>query len=493
MKVSLNRRIILIALMLVLIICLGIAIFILGKPQAASVREQQFIEEYTFITGIEDAKDISSVRIRNSQGEFILSGGEDGMPVIHGLEGIPIDALYFIRVLNASRQLISRSLITNEAMDQSVDLTVFGFNYPQAEVFMESIEGESAILVIGSNAPDNINVYVKLDGSATVHLASFYDIEILLKNPRDFISTALTPAAQISRTGELPFEKITFGGEIRQGAENSGEISIVSINPADKAWTISNFSRIISPVNAALGLGSLSVLESLFGLSADRVIAKIEDKNELMRYGLAEPWSTAKVSRIHGAGDFYLRVSRPDNTGLVYIQREEIPLIYAVSAHKLPWLEVTWFELMEKLILLPFIDSVASVDIKTSIRTVTFLLSGENDRLTVKTSENNMNINSENFRIFYQTLIEARYDEYSDVSAAALTEPFLEIIYRYRDNARPADTIGFYELHLHQGSSRYVFSSLNRGKPYFTRSFYTDKVLADLDLLLAGQRVRSYL
>jgi hypothetical protein len=233
-------------------------------------------------------------------------------------------------------------------------------------------------------------------------------------------------------------------------------------------------------------------LEALFGLSADRIAARIAHNGELARYGLAEPWSTAEVtgkpggSADKGPGNFSLRVSKPGSTGMVYIRREGSPLIYEAAAAKLPWLELSWFDLMEKMIILPFIDNIASVEIKTPERSVSFSLAGEGDDLQVKAG--GADIEVKNFRSYYQTLIGAMYDEYSDASAAALPPPFLSIIYHYRDSGKSADTVSF-----HHASSRRVLTSLNRGKPHFTLSAYTDKVLADLDMVLAGQRVRSYL
>jgi hypothetical protein len=160
--------------------------------------------------------------------------------------------------------------------------------------------------------------------------------------------------------------------------------------------------------------------------------------------------------------------------------------VYEAAVSRLPWLELSWFDLMEKIIILPYIDSVSRVEIRTPERNVVFSLSGGGDELQVKAGA--IDINVKNFRTYYQTLIGAAYNEYSDASAASLPPPFLEITYRYRDSGKSADTVSF-----HRVSSRRVLTSLNRGRPYFTHSAYTDQVLTDLDQVLAGQKVRSYL
>ena len=469
-----NRRIIFIAVMPVILAGLGIALFVLSRPHVP-VREQ-IIEEYIYFVGTGGANALNSVTVRNSLGEYTLNSGDT--PVIYGFENVGMYTHNFFRILNTSARLVSRGLVTDEA----ANLAVFGLAPPRAEVIIEPVSGEAAALLIGSAAPDG-NVYVKLGAATRIYLASFFDIDIFLKSPLDFVNTEITLPAQGSQTGMFLFEKITLGGLARQGEE----ISIVNVESAESAGGLAASPwRIISPVNAAVSMDNMPLIEALFGLSADRFTAQIAGNEEPGRYGLAQPWSTAEVSGTHADGTFRLRVSKPDEAGMAYIHREGTPLIFEISAFNLPWLEVSWFELMEKLVIFPFIDSIASVDIKTPERTVTFSLSGTGDGLAVKAGA--VDIDTRNFRTFYQTLAGARYDEYSDVFAASLPPPFLEIVYRYRDSGKSADTVSF-----HQAASRRVLTSLNRGRPHFTFSAYTDQVLADLDLILSGQRVRSYL
>jgi hypothetical protein len=298
------------------------------------------------------------------------------------------------------------------------------------------------------------------------------------------VDTGITPDAA-PENGVTPFEKITLAGAVRRG----GPVTIVrqeqAENPGAGGFMASPY-RITGPVDANLNVDrGLPSLESLFGLRASNVAARISGDADLRRFGLAEPWSTATVSGVADRGDFSVKVSAPDTSGNVFIQREGVPLIYSAPAANLPWLELSWFDLMDKLILIPFIDRVAAVEVKTPERTVTFALSGEGDDLRIKAGD--IDIDTRIFRTYYQTLLTAMYDEYADVSPASLSAPFLEIVYRYRDGPA-ADTVGFY-----RAASRRILTSLNRGRPFYTFAAYADKVIADLDLVLKGQKVMSYL
>lgn len=121
------------------------------------------------------------------------------------------------------------------------------------------------------------------------------------------------------------------------------------------------------------------------------------------------------------------------------------------------------------------------MEVKTPERAVTFSLSGGGDDLQVRADDTAI------FRTYYQTLLSAMYDEYTDAAPASLSAPFLEIVYRYRDG-RAADTVGFY-----RATSRRILISLNRGRPFYTFAAYAGKVIADLDLVLRGEKVRPYL
>jgi hypothetical protein len=300
------------------------------------------------------------------------------------------------------------------------------------------------------------------------------------------VNKEITPAGVDNGAGGFFFDRIVMGGTVR----GNDEIVIVH-NEADAdsggKSIIQNPYRIIRPVATTLNMDrGLPVLQALFGLTASRIIAKIDSPLVLGQYGLAEPYSKVTVSGTEGEGlgAFTISASKPDAAGNVYILREGTNLVYEAPASGLPWLETTWFDLMERLIILPFIDSVASIEVKIPEKTATFSLAGESDELTVKAGS--IDIDTAFFRSYYQTLISAMYEEYGEVPVSSLSNPFVEISYHYRDGS-PPDNVSFYST-----ESRRVLVSLNGGRPFFTLSVYTDKIQSDLDQILSGKRVQTY-
>ena len=472
-----NRRIVFIAVMLLVIASMGIVLFILNNEQEIPRETSSAapaIEEYIYNT---ENYELNFITVLNSHGEYTLTVGDD--IVIKGHEDLPLDIFNIFHILDVSGKLGSRGVITEEADNYSI----FGLDPPQAQVYIQPQNGEAVSLFIGSSAPDG-GVYVKLGGSMQVNLASYSDVRLFLSGFLELIDTSITPSVRKNQSGAFIFEKIILGGRVRE------EISITNSAPVNDVFAhIASPYQIIIPVNIPVSIEKTSVIESLFGLKAGRAAAVLSDdvitrREELNRYGLSQPWSTAEAA---GSGaDFRILVSKPDGAGKVNILREGTTLIYEAAASNLPWLEVSYFELMDRMVFIPFIDNVASVEIKTPERSITFSLSTEGGALSVNAGS--VDIDVGNFRAFYQTLVGTRYDEYSDISAISLPPPFLEIIYNYRSRGISTDIVSF-----HQASSRRVLTSLNHSRPFFTHSVYTDKILSDLDLVLAGRRVRAYL
>jgi hypothetical protein len=402
-------------------------------------------------------------------------------PFIEGFEGYGMSVWDLNRMLQIPAELVSRGLVD----ENPGDIAPFGLDPPRAEVRIETAGGTSA-LYIGNAAPDGSNVYVGKEGSPGVYLTDSWSLSNYLKRALDFANLDVSPAGIDNGAGGFEFDSVRLGGSVRRGAE----ITVIKEDlppPEDETASIlSNPYRIIAPLDARFSMDKgLPILQGIFGIKAARAVAK--SGGDLGRWGLADPWSTAWVggTMAQGLGGFSVRASAPDAQGNVYLMKEGSDLVFQAAAADLPWLSTTWFALMEKLIVLPFIDTIASVEVRTPDRTVEFTLSGEGDDLKIKAGS--VDVEASVFRSFYQTLLTASYDEATDISPASLHAAFLEIVYRYRNGKNP-EHIRFYST-----GSRRVLINYNGGRVYATLSAYTSKVIADLDQVLAGRKVLPYL
>jgi hypothetical protein len=471
------KKIIFIAVMAVLLALLGITLKVLNRPGTRSA-PAAFQTDLEYIINFREEKvGAASVIINNSGGEFTVIGGEPSS--VLGYEGYPIDTWALYRIIDVSSGLVSRGLVT----DEETDLAPFGLASPLAEVRIQPVQGDEVILRIGNPSPDGYNTYVKKEGSPAIYLASSGDTGNYLKSVFDLIDLEISPAADESAGGPV-FESITLGGAVRQGEEVS--IFVQENEKSANPMAGGTLLRISGPIDAKLNMDSgYTTIQSLFGIRASRAVGRINSNNDLAKWRLDKPWSTASVSGTQGQGGFSIRASKPDELGKVFIQREGLDIVYEADASQLPWLEVSWFNLMEKLIIYPFIDLLSSVEVTTPARTVSFALSGEGDDLTVKAL--GIDIETSIFRTYYQTLMLAMYDEVSNEKPTPGAKPVLEIRYHYRDG-RPTDTVSIYST-----ASRRVLTTFNGGRPFYTFAAYVDRVIADLEQVLANKKVLSYI
>jgi hypothetical protein len=475
-----NKKIIFIVLLLVVIAALGCILFFLDKTEKETQALPPPRPEENYLVRMDG---VIGVDVINEHGEFtVLSGGDGEDPFIQGFDELSLDTFYLERMLETGGNIISRSVVT----DAAEDLVPFGLNPPRVKIASKNNAGETALVHIGNDAPDGRSVYAGIEGSGAVHLVNSGDITNFLKRALDFVELEVTPPGTDDGAGGVVFDTIRLGGLVRKGED----VTIVKedINTSDTSNRLQmNPYRIQSPRDARLNMDDgVKQIQALFSLRANRAAAIVKDTAELAAYGLSQPYATAEVRGIlgKGLGGFTVKVSEPDSAGYVFVQKEDDSIIYEIPASGLPWLGSTWFDLMEKIIVLPMIDDVGSVEIRTPQKAVTFTLSGKEDELVVNAG--NTVIETRNFRSYYQTLIIASYNEYTDIPAAALQTPFLEIIYTYREGN--SDRVSFYAT-----GSRRVLVSFNGQKPFYTYSVYTDKIIADLDSVLAGTKVMPYL
>ncbi|MDR2376686.1 MAG: DUF4340 domain-containing protein [Treponema sp.] len=472
-----SKKIVFIIVMVVLLAAMGFTLTMLRRetPVVSTLSDLPPVEYIINYWG-DEFGGLASVTIYNEKGEFSVVPGDP--PAIPGWESLIPSTYPLTRILDVCTGLISQGLVVEE----EVDLSIYGLDQVRAQAEIKTNRGDGTTLYIGNEAPDKSSVYVRLEGSSQVHRAGKWDIDNLLQGIFDLVDKEISPQLASDDSGSFEFSEISLGGTVRP----DGLIRVVPITEEMSSRSrISDLYRLISPVETALNLDKgLPILQTIPGIQADSVIARVYGPDDLARYGLDNPYSTAAISGTLGQG-FALRASSPDANGNVYIFREGSELVYQVAASKFSWLTVTWWDLMKKMIILPFIDSVARVEVISPQRQVAFDLSGEEDELKVESG--GTVLNTDDFRKYYQTLIGAIYDEYSEERIPAGAQPVLEIVYHYRDGQTP-DRVSFYA-----SSSRRVLSTLNGRRPFYTYLAYVEWVLNDLDQVLQGKKVQPYL
>lgn len=524
-----------IQLLVVLVLLVGAigAFLLLNRTEPPAVEETSAVEQ-VFILGGVPQPFVKSVSIQNELDTYTITNlAENAVAQANTATELSVNGVETVD-LNTS---LVKSILTNVASLTAVKeitspggLDTYGLTAPVAIVEV-AFESGTEKMLIGAVAPGSEGTYVQV--GERVYLAPTSKLTNMLQSRLGFINKTVTTGAADSAV----FTKFTLSG--RAYPQPVVVEKLEETSEASSMMGIGSY-QISAPIRAGLDLNvGITNLSAVFGITGESVVSMGD--GDLAEYGLTEPYVTAQVTAEDPAiGSFTLHLSEPDAQDMVYLQREGAPYVYRLPATSVPWASMSLFDLREKMVILPFIDSVAAVEVKTADAAYTFHLSGEGDELKVTLDGKELEAN--NFRKFYQTLIAASYDSEIQPNAAPESEEagentaseeavpadaasvssvaagtqlsvedqpvpmtegtallleddtaellsgeiILQYTYTYRDSKTP-DVVRF-----SPGPSRKVIISFNDGPAYYAKSIYVDRVLEDLPKVLTGEQVKSY-
>lgn len=482
-----KRKIITLAIIIFVIVGALVALSIITTLDNAEELLPEELPERIFVLG--DHFDASppqalTIETHNRYGSFtVVNTNPDENPphrfTLQGFEDFNLRNNRLVEIGNAARSMAASDVL----FEGGADLSALGLVNPSATVTITYTDGTSAVLLIGDEVPGGGGAYAMREGSPTVYLIPGGTANSFMFRDLDFVNTLVTEIVET-----LPdISKAVLGGNVR-----SEPIVVERAPVSNNALSIVlNTHVIVSPWQGRLhSTHGLEPIAHSFGLTAVRVEAQFESTDELAEWGLDEPYSTLEVtSDAHES--FKLIASEPDEEGLAYLVREGWPFIFRVNRQAVPWLELTYFEMMDPLLILPQIDTVSLLEIRLPDRTVNITLEGEGQYLEVFVDgvlyEAQEDVDSvRNFRTLYQDFLVTRYESIPENPMPPDLPIILQFTYNYRDGS-PPDTVTIYE-----GAARRVFVQLNDETPMFGLSSFVDHLLRSIDSFLAGERVVGY-
>lgn len=458
-------------------------------------------DETVYAMGSDKQPFVKQVEIQNSQDAFTVVNGaanaiqQQNAGATYSIPGLVTETLNqasLETVMNLAVGFPAKKVVA----EAGADLSAYGLDKPQA-TFTAAYENGETTLLVGDPAPAGAGTYAAVGG--TVYLVDTSKAEALLKSRLGFVSGQITDGS--SQTSL--FTRVALTG----GTFGAGETVTVEQGETADADTLlgTGTYRLTSPIQTgADSTGGVTPLRGVFGLHGEVVAEAPFQGEDAWSYGLKDPYLTLEVTPQTEEGEalepYILILSEPDAGGNVYLQHSGKDYVYLLPEAEIPFYHLTLFDLMEKLVITPNINTVSQVEVVADDMVYLFELSGEGDELAVTFSGEALDTG--NFRQFYQTLLAARYDEEapgteqpegeedtadSGANSQPADPPALRFTYRYRDGS-PENTVKFWP-----SSARRYRVALDGGAAYLVQSVYVDRVLADLPKVAAGEEVRSYL
>ena len=440
--------------------------------------------EHIYILGDEtgDFPAIFTVDVLNEFGSFTIYNTKTDTDAhnrftLKGFEDFDLRNNRIAFIANTARNLVASDIL----FEEGTNLDELGLINPTATVSITYLDGTSALLLIGDNAPGATFTYVKRDGDPSVYIISFSTAEYFLHRDLDFIELSITETIE-----SIPdIRRAVLGGSKRPEP-----IVIESVTPLGENDPLIFFTHLItSPIQGRLdGFFGLEPLVHSYGLFANNIEARLEHYDELKLWGLDEPYSTLEILSTTN-DSFKLIASAPGENGTVYIIRDDLPIIYNVNINMLPWFDITYFDMMDKLLIIPFVDTISLIELYLPNRDVKIRLEGEGQDLEIFVDDvlytANESVDSvRNFRLLYQDILNTRIDSIPEQPMPQDAPVILQFVYNYRDSS-PSDTVTFFE----STTARKVYVRLNDETPMYVLSSFVDHLLRSFDSFLVGERV----
>ncbi len=428
---------------------------------------------------------INTVTITNPDDSFTLVNQGNGF-VVEGLEEIAVSNLnvsnlisYFQR-LSAKRELADLTDESAQTVGASrEELEQYGLDEPGISVEIVTTDGKKETLLLGSQALDNSSVYLLYQQK--VYLVDDGILDSVRRTRYSFLDNNITEIepeyeqASIVLSGAVRPSPITLEIKtVTEGQSKSDDESSANSVAASKQKEYTLTTPLVQTISQD---SAAQVTKGLFSLYANAIAAVEPTPEEMVAFGLDEPYSVISV-RFDGAEGFTLKTSEPNQNHYVYLMRDGSPLVYLVSASRLSWLSVQTEQLTQSIYQPVEAEALSEFRVTAANAAYDFTVSKEEGELRVLC--NGQEVSAEQFEKLYQAVTAippVRMTSKQPELSTALT-----MTVSYQDEQRSDDV-----LELVPTGTGEVYLVLNDESRYTAQQDLVSQILENCQKVLEGK------
>lgn len=433
--------------------------------------------------------DLSTITIQNSSGTFSLTNQGDAFS-LDALDGLETSSANTQKVVDALCPLkVSQQIWAPEedaVPGQSADdatLAQYSLDSPSATVTFQTVDQQTYTLLLGAEAPLQSGTYLMVDGS--IYLGSSSTFSVFLKDQNSFVDNQITSAAPsdyteatIELSGASREEPLVIS--ITSQPSSSEEDDETTVGSSDDSLTYTY--TMTSPQQRTLSEEAVtSLLEDGAYLYADAIAAVNPTPEEISQFGLDDPWSV--ITATFDGETTTLRASAQDAAGAVYLMRDDTPIVYQVTASRLPWYDISAEMLIQAVYTPVGFTELSSLTVTSDNLTYRFTVVPDADSATVLC--NGQKVDSDQFTLLYETITQVPPDSY--YPAEPTLEPALTMTIEYAQEGRETDTIV-----LTPTGSGTLFLTVNGETSYTTAESRLDTILEACQAILDGETIPTF-
>lgn len=481
-----KKQVIVLLLCVVLVAALSVGLYFLlqYQPESADAPTTQQTLPATLME--KTSYDLDTLVVQNTTERFVIKNlGEDKFS-LEEITNVELKNSMLLGLANA----MSNVKATDTVKNPSGNLADYGLASPEATLTATYTDGTSFTLLVGATAPGGSARYGKTSDTDAIYLFDANSLSAAFSGKLDLISTTITTdpvaaaAAAQGQQGAMMPDAITISGSfyqepvvIRRDTDaRSDEIA---------SYGVTNYTVETPKKKSVDPQKSGELFPGLYALTATKVLAYSPTPQELTAFGLSEPHVSIAFSgtlpEATAPESITLYCSAADESGNIRLMREGVPLVYELPATSVSLYQMPYTNLLSSIVVLPFIEDVATVAVNVEGKTYEFALTGEGD--TLKSTHQGTDVDIDRFKTFYQSLIGLPIQSREDLPESLPQNALVcSITYTYRDSAKPADRV-----ELHTGEARKLLIALNGELEGSTRESYLTTVTENVKNLISGE------
>lgn len=441
-----------IAVGVVLVAALGVAIFLLLKSQPEESSVEDSAEESSTVTLTEqNSNDVTSIDVTNAAGTFevlrIAEGNDTDNAVfaIAGWEDLPMDTSTLWTLPNNTASMSANGLVEENCND----LAKFGLDDKTAvAVTLHFEDGSSYSFRVGNAVSGTENTYFAPADEDTVYTVKTSLVANFSKSATDFLSkTMLEEPAEDAYpiVNSLTVERNDMDYVLKLEYDKSSD------EENSMGGTVASH-EMVSPVPAYLSVDrSTPVVTGMFGLTAKKVAVPHPEESDLAAAGLTEPFGTATMACDDGNtyvlkfGERFTETEEESGTQTAYYYAylDGVDAIYQIAEDDMVWATVTPTDIASKLVIGTYVWDIGTLDVWMDDIEFQFAVTGTGkDDAVVKL--NGESTDAERYRQFYSFLLNTAA-ETVELNGTPSGDPLAKITMKTQDGSFSRD-LAFYAI-----------------------------------------------
>lgn len=379
-------------------------------------------------------KPVTKVEVQTGDETFTISGNKDGALSVQTYQNLPI---HTDNVNSLTGALASIS--ATRKLDSPQAPSEYGFDKPLGKVTATYADGSTYSFEIGMKSEVSDEAYFRVSGSDDIYLVAETFADTVLGKSTKYIGTTLISAPAVKdddEEGEPVLRDIELSGSVREGEP----LSVRRVNSNDSE-TYSLYTYVTEkPFFRGTGDETASAaFDTAYSLIADEAAIAHPTEKQKKDCGFDKPYSVAKmnlavettepkngtttttaagttgtgeeetVTKYYNVEGHTVTVGKKADGEQYYVMVNDLDVIYLVSASSIPWLDVTYNDVVTTMLFLQDITGIQSIAVTENGKETRFDMTHDeeaedsDDALTVKVG--GKQLSTAQFRQFYQVLM----------------------------------------------------------------------------------------